>query len=61
MSAVQLFDHLWQDYITRLCPSADKVHQLLQENEPLINDHIALRTFRSPQLGLEVLMQPFLA
>ncbi|WP_068715353.1 DUF1338 domain-containing protein [Vibrio tritonius] len=61
MRAVQLFDNLWQDYITRLCPSADKVHQLLQENEPLINDHIALRTFRSPQLGLDVLMKPFLA
>ena len=33
-----LFESLWQDYIQRLCPSAAKVHQLLQEDEPLIND-----------------------
>ncbi|MDW1873213.1 DUF1338 domain-containing protein, partial [Vibrio sp. Vb0598] len=28
-----LFESLWQDYIQRLCPSAAKVHQLLQEDE----------------------------
>ncbi|GEM76791.1 DUF1338 domain-containing protein [Vibrio sagamiensis] len=55
-----LFDSLWKDYIHRLCPSAAKVHQLLQENEPLINDHIALRTFDVAPLGLATLAQPFL-
>lgn len=55
-----LFSALWKDYIQRLCPSADKVHQLLQEDEALINDHIALRTFNVAPLGIETLAQPFL-
>ena len=55
-----LFTALWNDYIQRLCPSADKVHQLLQEDEALINDHIALRTFNSAPLGIATLAQPFL-
>ncbi len=56
-----LFESLWQDYIQRLCPSAAKVHQLLQEDEALINDHIALRTFNVEPLGIETLAKPFLA
>ncbi len=56
-----LFQSLWNDYITRLCPSADKVHRLLEEDEALINDHIALRTFNVAPLGLETLAKPFLA
>ncbi|GLT20092.1 DUF1338 domain-containing protein [Vibrio zhanjiangensis] len=55
-----LFQSLWNDYINRLCPSADKVHQLLQENEPLINDHIALRTFNLSPVGLDAIAQPFI-
>lgn len=55
-----LFQSLWNDYIQRLCPSAEKVHQLLQEDEPLINDHIALRTFNVAPLGIATLAQPFL-
>ncbi|NOH80748.1 DUF1338 domain-containing protein [Vibrio sp. RE86] len=55
-----LFQSLWNDYIHRLCPSADKVHQLLQEEEALINDHIALRTFNVEPLGIATLAQPFL-
>ncbi len=55
-----LFQSLWNDYIHRLCPSADKVHHLLQEDEALINDHIALRTFNLAPIGLEVLAKPFI-
>ncbi|KHD24509.1 succinyldiaminopimelate aminotransferase [Vibrio caribbeanicus] len=55
-----LFQPLWNDYIQRLCPSAEKVHQLLQEDEALINDHIALRTFNVEPLGIATLAQPFL-
>ncbi|ADT85853.1 DUF1338 domain-containing protein [Vibrio furnissii] len=61
MTPAVLFESLWNDYIRRLCPSADKVHQLLQEDEVLINDHIALRTFNIAPLGLETLAKPFLA
>ena len=55
-----LFQQLWNDYIQRLCPSAEHVHQLLQEDEALINDHIALRTFNVAPLGIATLAQPFL-
>ncbi|CCN85511.1 conserved hypothetical protein [Vibrio nigripulchritudo SFn27] len=60
MSPDNLFASLWNDYITRLCPSAHKVHELLQEDEPLINDHIALRTFGVEPLGIETLAKPLL-
>ncbi|EGA72304.1 hypothetical protein VISI1226_20220 [Vibrio sinaloensis DSM 21326] len=55
-----LFQQLWNDYIQRLCPSAEQVHQLLQEEVALINDHIALRTFNVEPLGIATLAQPFL-
>ncbi|MGF1760225.1 DUF1338 domain-containing protein [Photobacterium sagamiensis] len=57
----QLFNALWQDYIQRLCPSAAQVHALLTEDEPLLNDHIALRTFNLPKVGLDKLAAPFIA
>jgi hypothetical protein len=60
MSPDVLFQSLWSDYIQRLCPSAEKVHQLLQEDDALINDHIALRTFNVAPLGIATLAQPFL-
>lgn len=55
-----LFQSLWDDYTERLCPSAGNVHRLLQEDEPLINDHIALRTFNLAPVNLSVLATPFL-
>lgn len=60
MTPNALFQLLWNDYIQRLCPSAEKVHQLLQEDEALMNDHIALRTFNVAPLGIETLAKPFL-
>lgn len=56
-----LFDHLWQNYTSRLCPSAAKVHALLEEGHPLQNDHIALRTFNLPKTGLDRMAAPFIA
>ncbi|WP_194090366.1 DUF1338 domain-containing protein [Vibrio hibernica] len=68
MSAVEsLFEHFWQDYTERLCPSALKVKSLLSAKKvlskeaPLINDHIALRTFSGDKLGLDKLAQHFIA
>jgi len=55
-----LFKSLWDDYTHRLCPSAEKLHHLLKEDEALINDHIALRTFNVAPLGIETLAKPFL-
>ncbi|WP_260259989.1 DUF1338 domain-containing protein [Vibrio intestinalis] len=55
-----LFQSLWDDYTERLCPSAGNVHRLLKEDDPLINDHIALRTFNLEPVNLSVLATPFL-
>ncbi len=55
-----LFSSLWNDYIQRLCPSAAQVQQLLKEDEALINDHIALRTFNVAPLGIDTLAKPFI-
>ncbi len=57
-----LFDSLWHDYAYRLCPSALKVHEILaRDGRPIVNDHIALRTFASPQVGLDKLAKHFIA
>lgn len=60
-SVTSLFDSLWQDYIQRLCPSAAKIHLLLEQGAPLVNDHIALRTVNHPQMGLARMAAPFIA
>lgn len=57
----QLFTALWDDYTQRLCPSALTVRELLTEDIPLINDHIALRTFALPKCGMAILAAPFIA
>lgn len=61
MTVEQLFNLLWDDYIARLCPSAHQVQQLLQEDEALLNDHIALRTFNISPIALETVAKPFLS
>jgi len=60
MTPDTLFQSLWQDYIQRLCPSAKTIHQLLTEEQALINDHIALRTFALEPIGIDTLARPFL-
>ena len=45
-----LFGHLWDNYI-QVTPSAHKVHQLLGGGEPIVNDHVAFRTYNLPKLG----------
>ncbi len=56
-----IFENLWQDY-TQLNPQAFDIHALLQERgETVLNDHIALRTFQHPKVGVDVLAKPFLA
>ena len=57
-----LFENLWQNYLD-VTPSAVKVHELLgsTQNDDVINDHIALRTFNHEKIGLEKLAAHFLA
>ncbi|WP_031564457.1 DUF1338 domain-containing protein [Rheinheimera texasensis] len=57
-----LFAALWQDYV-QLTPSAEKIHALLGsgQQDDVINDHIALRTFNLDKVGLDKLAAHFLA
>lgn len=54
----QTFDRLWKHYIS-LCPSALKIHDLLQSKGKLVNDHIAFRTFDDPRVNTSVLASHF--
>ena len=56
-----LFDELWKDYTQRLCPSALKIHDVFYDGRPLINDHIALRTFGHEKTALMRLAAHFIA
>ncbi len=58
----QLFSHIWQDYLT-VTPSAKKVHALLGsgQQDDVINDHVAYRTFNIEKVGLAKLAAHLLA
>jgi len=57
-----LFAALWQDYV-KVTPSAASIHRLLgsSQQDDVINDHIALRTFNLPKVSLEKLAAHFIA
>lgn len=61
-----LFAALWQQYL-QITPSAERIHQLLtgegsgEQGAPVINDHVAFRTFDLAPVGLEVLAAHFVA
>lgn len=57
-----LFEQLWQTY-SNVTPSAVHIHRILgaEENQTILNDHIALRTFNLPPVGLDALAEHFLA
>lgn len=54
-----LLDRLWLDYVERT-PQAAGIHALLEgRGEKVVNDHIALRTFDDPKVGIDALAQAF--
>ncbi len=56
----QFLSKMWADYIA-INPQAQKICNLFTEaGESIVNDHIALRTFKHPQLGLQSLAQHFI-
>ncbi len=59
---INLFDALWQDYTT-VTPTAFKIHELFgsKEQDTIVNDHIALRTFDLQKVDLEKLALHFKA
>jgi hypothetical protein len=55
------FQALWNDY-TKLAPQAEVIHQMFSEqNEKVINDHVAFRTFAGTPLCLDSLEPIILA
>ncbi len=55
----QLLERMWVDYCD-LNPAAHQIHQLFEgEGELVQNDHIALRTFNHPRLGIGSLARVF--
>ncbi|MEY4617679.1 MAG: hypothetical protein RJB66_2639 [Pseudomonadota bacterium] len=59
MELQKLLSSMWIDYRT-LNPSAGKIFDLFTaEGENVVNDHIALRTFKHPRLGLESMAKTF--
>lgn len=56
-----LLDKMWHDYVT-INPLAQKVHDLFtQRGDQVLNDHIALRTFNHPRVGIKTMAAPFVA
>lgn len=55
-----LFEKLWENYLA-VTPSAVTVHELFgqTQGQEVINDHIALRTFNLPKIGLNDLAGHF--
>ncbi len=59
-SVSNLIDRLWSDY-TQQNPEVRSIYELfVASGEAVVNDHIALRTFDHPQIGIDVLAKPFL-
>ncbi|WP_432799036.1 DUF1338 domain-containing protein [Poriferisphaera sp. WC338] len=57
--AHELLDLLWKDY-SDLIPQAKEIHALLEaRGEKVANDHIALRTYNDPRVGVEALGKYF--
>ena len=60
MNYQDIFERLWQDYITQN-PASKKVYDLLvREGETIVNDHIAFRTFNHPLIGIDTLAKVFI-
>jgi hypothetical protein len=54
-----LLDALWRDYVA-ITPQAARVHALLAaRGETIVNDHVALRAYGVPGLGVDALARPF--
>jgi hypothetical protein len=55
-----LLDKMWVDYIN-INPLAKKISDTLTgEGEKIQNDHIALRTFNHPRIGVDVIAKAFI-
>jgi hypothetical protein len=59
VTIAELLDALWRDYVATT-PQAERIHALLAaRGERVQNDHVALRTFGVPGIGIDALARPF--
>jgi hypothetical protein len=59
VSTNELLDALWRDYVATT-PQAERIHKLLGDRGEVVrNDHIALRTYGLPGIGIDALARPF--
>jgi len=59
VTVAELLDALWRDYVATT-PQAERIHRLLRaRGEVVQNDHVALRTFQLPGIGIDALARPF--
>jgi hypothetical protein len=59
VNADELLATLWREYVA-VTPQAQRIHDLLgARGEVIHNDHVALRTFGAPGIGLTDLARPF--
>jgi hypothetical protein len=55
----EVLDALWRDYVATT-PQAERIQHLLTERgERVQNDHVALRTYALPGIGIDALARPF--
>ncbi len=61
MTTSDLLEALWRDYVAST-PQAESIHRLLSARGEMIkNDHVALRTYGAPGIGIADLARPFQA
>lgn len=59
MTTHELLEALWRDYVAST-PQAERIHALLAgRGETIRNDHVALRTFDAPGIGIATLARVF--
>ncbi len=55
----QTFENMWQDYLA-LNPQAQNIYELFNQNNTVVNDHVAFRTFGIDGLRVEDIAQPLI-
>lgn len=60
MKLKSIFERLWEQYSSQN-PSAGQIHKLFNSpDRPVINDHVAFRTFNDPRVNIDILAKPFI-
>src|SRR5688572_4729911 len=55
MERAQFFDTLWEDFV-KIAPQAAAIRaKFVEHGEPVVNDHVAFRTFNRPPISLDAL------